>query len=76
MSAGYKPVRNRTIHFRLNRLEDLLPTPPDPSWEEIQARCAAMTDDELKLAMEKRRAELLAQLEAETTNGEKPGKRI
>jgi hypothetical protein len=64
-------VRNLTFHARLRRLEFQLPEPPDPTWAEIQARCAAMTDDELQLAMAKRRAELLAQLEAETTNGEK-----
>jgi hypothetical protein len=62
-------LRSRTIHLRLLRLEDLLPTPVDPSWQEIQARCAAMTDDELKAALKEKRAELMAQLEAETING-------
>jgi hypothetical protein len=62
-------VRNLTFHARLRRLEFQLPEPVDPSWAEIQARYAALTDEELRAAMEKRRAELLAQLEAETKNG-------
>jgi hypothetical protein len=64
-------VRNLTFHARLRRLEFQLPEPPDPTWAEIQARYAAMSDHELQAALEKKRAELMAELEAETTNGEK-----
>jgi hypothetical protein len=74
-SAGCKTLRSRTIHLRLLRLEDRLPEPPDPTWHEMQARFQAMTDDELKAAIARRRAQLMAELMAETKNG-KPGRWI
>jgi hypothetical protein len=74
-SAGCERMRNRSIHFRLRNLEDRLPTAPDPTWQKLQAKYAAMSDAELKAALKEKRAELLAQLEAETQNG-KSGKWI